>query len=175
MKLRVTHNRIMRKISTPYYVEAKYVTPDLEITDKELLGLCEDLCSYCRKICRDSGFTINRMSVDELMHVPDVKLAGSEDFHLDFCKFWREQADTLSHGTRRNYITALNAFKRFIRTDSALGARRYNLAKECFMLSFGLIGMNSIELYICQKIENGVLIYHRKKRAPDERTGPKCE
>lgn len=119
MKLRVTHNRIMRKISTPYYVEAKYVTPDLEITDKELLGLCEDLYSDCRKICRDSGFTINRMSVDGLVHVPDVKLAGSEDFHLDFCKFWGEQADTLSHGTRRNYITALNAFKRFIRTDSA--------------------------------------------------------
>ena len=43
VKLRVTHNRISSKISTPYYVEAKYVTPNLEITDKELLGLCEDL------------------------------------------------------------------------------------------------------------------------------------
>ena len=56
VKLRVTHNRISRKISTPYYVEAKYVTPNLEITDKELLGLCEDLCADCRKICRELGF-----------------------------------------------------------------------------------------------------------------------
>lgn len=118
VKLRVTHKRVTRKISTPYYVDAKYVTSEFEIIDKELLDLCEDLCADCRKICRDLGFTINRMSVDELVHVIDVKLAGSEDFHLDFCKFWREQADTLSPGTRRNYISALNAFQRFIRTDS---------------------------------------------------------
>ena len=272
VKLRVTHNRISRKISTPYYVEAKYVTPNLEITDKELLGLCEDLCADCRKICRELGFTINRMSVDDLVHVLDVKLAGSEDFHLDFCKFWREQADTLSPGTRRNYIAALNAFQRFIGTDSfdimhitsrlisefmafiehepsqrgsnrktpsklkgaqksraislyianmkamynraklkyndedygfipitrapfskiklpehvpakraisletlqriidlpyrpdtVTGAKRYNLAKDCFIMSFGLIGMNSVDLYTCQDIEDGVLIYHRKK------------
>lgn len=272
VKLRVTHKRVTRKISTPYYVDAKYVTSEFEIIDKELLDLCEDLCADCRKICRDLGFTINRMSVDELVHVIDVKLAGSEDFHLDFCKFWREQADTLSPGTRRNYISALNAFQRFIRTDSfdimhitsrlvcdfmafieqepsqrganrkttsrrdnaqksraislyiasmkamynraklkyndedygfvpitrapfskiklpehvpakraisletlqriidlpyrsdtEIGARRYNLAKDCFIMSFGLIGMNSIDLYTCQTIENGILIYYRAK------------
>lgn len=272
VKLRVTHNRVTRKISTPYYVDAKYVTPSFEITDEELLGVCNDLCTDCRKICRDLGFTVNRMSVDELVHVLDVKLAGSEDFHLDFCKFWKDQADTLSPGTRRNYITALNAFRRFTRTDSfdimlitsrlvcefmafierepsqrganrkhttkgkdvyksraissyiasmkamynraklqyndedygfvpiarnpfakiklpehvpakraipletlqriidlpyktdtLLGAKRYNLAKDCFILSFGLIGMNSVDLYACQCIENGVLIYHRMK------------
>ena len=30
-------------------------------------------------------------------------------------------------------------------------------------MSFGLIGMNSVDLYTCQDIEDGVLIYHRKK------------
>lgn len=43
VKLRITHNRQTRKISTPYYVEAKDVTQELEIKDSELFNLCEDL------------------------------------------------------------------------------------------------------------------------------------
>lgn len=49
------------------------------------------------------------------------------------------------------------------RPDTVTGAKRYNLAKDCFIMSFGLIGMNSVDLYTCQDIEDGVLIYHRKK------------
>ena len=59
VKLRVTHKRVTRKISTPYYVDAKYVTSEFEIIDKELLDLCEDLCADCRKICRDLAYIIH--------------------------------------------------------------------------------------------------------------------
>lgn len=43
------------------------------------------------------------------------------------------------------------------------GTNRYNIAKDCFMLSFYLIGMNSADLYDVQEIGDTKLIYKRMK------------
>ena len=40
---------------------------------------------------------------------------------------------------------------------------RFNLAKDCFILSFGLIGMNSADLYSCEDIRDDVITYYRAK------------
>lgn len=40
---------------------------------------------------------------------------------------------------------------------------RYNLAKDCFIMSFCLIGMNSADLYNACKLEEGTIIYNRSK------------
>lgn len=40
---------------------------------------------------------------------------------------------------------------------------RYNLAKDCFILSFCLIGINSADLYNCTELEDNVLTYYRTK------------
>lgn len=40
---------------------------------------------------------------------------------------------------------------------------RFNLAKDCFILSFGLIGMNSADLYLCEDIKEDVITYYRAK------------
>lgn len=42
-------------------------------------------------------------------------------------------------------------------------AVRYNLAKDCYILSFCLIGMNSADLYDCSEIKGGWLTYKRMK------------
>ena len=39
----------------------------------------------------------------------------------------------------------------------------YNLAKDVFLLSFGLMGMNTADMYEANRVEDGVLIYERKK------------
>ena len=39
----------------------------------------------------------------------------------------------------------------------------YNLAKDCFIMSFCLMGMNSSDLYNCTTIEEGYIIYNRTK------------
>ncbi len=43
------------------------------------------------------------------------------------------------------------------------GSARYNLAKDCFVLSFCLIGMNSADLYYCPAPVSGYLTYKRRK------------
>ena len=40
---------------------------------------------------------------------------------------------------------------------------RYNLAKDCFILSFCLIGINSADLYNCTELEDNILTYYRTK------------
>lgn len=40
---------------------------------------------------------------------------------------------------------------------------RYNLAKDCFILSFCLIGINSADLYNCIELEDNILTYYRTK------------
>lgn len=43
------------------------------------------------------------------------------------------------------------------------GNNRFNLAKDVFLLSFGLIGMNAVDLYNCDRYENGRITYQRTK------------
>jgi integrase len=40
---------------------------------------------------------------------------------------------------------------------------RYNLAKDCFILSFCLLGINSADLYNCSEFKNKFITYKRKK------------
>lgn len=40
---------------------------------------------------------------------------------------------------------------------------RFNLAKDMFILSFGLIGMNAPDLFDCDMIKKGAIIYQRTK------------
>lgn len=49
------------------------------------------------------------------------------------------------------------------------GTRRVGMARDCYILSFCLIGMNSVDLYECTSYSNGVLAYERAKTR-DRRT-----
>jgi integrase len=42
---------------------------------------------------------------------------------------------------------------------------RFNLAKDCFLLSFCLIGMNSADLYHADRMKDNVITYNRRKTA----------
>ena len=43
------------------------------------------------------------------------------------------------------------------------GNNRFNFAKDMFMLSFGLMGMNAADIYECDEYKDGVITYKRKK------------
>ena len=43
------------------------------------------------------------------------------------------------------------------------GTNRIGLARDCYILSFCLIGMNSVDLYECSSYKRGVLSYNRAK------------
>jgi integrase len=49
----------------------------------------------------------------------------------------------------------------YMATDQ--GENRFNLAKDVFLLSFGLVGMNTIDLYNCDSLKEGRITYCRAK------------
>lgn len=51
-----------------------------------------------------------------------------------------------------------------------LGKNRFNLAKDVFLLSFALVGMNAVDLYFCTDCKNGRITYQRTKTKTEERT-----
>ena len=52
---------------------------------------------------------------------------------------------------------------------------RYNLAKDCFILSFCLMGMNSADLYNVTDLNNGTITYNRMKTKERRLDGAKMQ
>lgn len=70
--------------------------------------------------------------------------------------------------TRKRALTAevINQISMLPYICNANGKERncpFNLAKDCFILSFCLMGMNSVDLHSCDEIEENVITYYRSK------------
>lgn len=70
--------------------------------------------------------------------------------------------------TRKRALTAevINKMLELPYILNANGKERvcpFNLAKDCFILSFCLMGMNSVDLHSCDEIEDNVITYYRSK------------
>lgn len=69
--------------------------------------------------------------------------------------------------TKKRTITKEQVVKIFELSDEAVknssGSSRYNIAKDCFALSFGLMGMNSADLFSCKDYRDDIITYMRKK------------
>lgn len=271
VKIRITHNREVRRLATNIFVESGGVTRGLKIKDQQVIDQAEDLIRKCRKICNDVGFGISAMSVDDLVNRIKLKLQDGEGWRLDFIDYTRKIASTMNPGTGGLYLTAiralvrfidretldiseintnfLNKFEAFLMSEPSQRGKKHNqgkggravslymerlravynrakeefndedagviripwspfkkykvkseprtqkraisvetmqaiidlpiseqdnntgnfkreeLARDCFLLSFGLIGMNSADLFDCLPAKGKELIYYRRKTA----------
>ena len=70
--------------------------------------------------------------------------------------------------TRKRALSAetINQILKLPYIRNANGKERicpFNLAKDCFILSFYLMGMNSVDLHSCDEIEDNAITYYRSK------------
>lgn len=70
--------------------------------------------------------------------------------------------------TRKRALSAetINQILKLPYIRNANGKERicpFNLAKDCFILSFCLMGMNSVDLHSCDEIEGNAITYYRSK------------
>lgn len=272
VRIRITHNRVVRRLSTNIYVTGDDLTRSLKIKNQKVLDQCEDLIRRCREVCNDLGYAISTLEIDDLVERLKDKLQGGNQFQLDFIEYTRQKTADMNPGTASTYIIMLSALQRFIKRDhlditeittaflrdfekfieaepSQQGsnrktekkdikpksgravsaylacvraihnkaktefndedrgliripfspfknykikaqpktrkrgltpetlqaiidlpyedadASRRNLAKDCFILSFALIGMNSADMYYAEPVKRKTLIYNRRKTA----------
>lgn len=117
VRIRVTHNRVIRRLSTNIYVTGDDLTRNLKIKNQSVLDQCEPLLKKCRDYCNTLGFEINNMSIDDLVDKLKSHLEGGDVFHLDFIKYTKQKAASMNPGTASTYTIMLSALQRFIKRD----------------------------------------------------------
>ncbi len=270
VRIRITHNRVVRRLSTNIYVTGDDLTRSLNIKNQEVLDQCEDLIRRCRTVCNGLGYSLSALPIDDLVDKLKDQLHGANTFQLDFIEYTRQKTADMNPGTAATYKIMLSALQRFIKRDHLditeittaflrdfekfienepsqqgnnrkkdkeedrpKGGRavsaylasvraihnkakaefndedrgviripfspfknfkikpqpktrkrgltpeqiqaiidlpyeegeksRRNLAKDCFILSFALIGMNSVDMYYAEPVKRRTLIYNRRK------------
>ena len=258
IRIRVTHNRKVKRIPTNIYIDKKEVTKSGKIKNQQIVDQLDDIIREYRKKATALSLTIEVMTIDELVEYLTKK---DEVLRVDFFEFadkWIEK-----HKDKRGlpiFISMLNSLEQFLgrrRLDfreinyrflksyeEHLGQRRrlslymgkirhlyneakveyndedfgcilipwspfakysipniqpdrersitpeqvrqiyklpykpdrfktrpccFNVAKDVFILSFCLMGMNTADLYLCEELteENGnfTISYNRTKTA----------
>lgn len=74
-----------------------------------------------------------------------------------------KQEATRKRAIDRNVIRKIFALPYKNKVKGSKGTCRFDLAKDCFIMSFCLIGMNSVDLYNAKEFVDGKLVYNRAK------------
>ncbi len=266
IKIRITHKRKNKYIDSGLTASTSDINKEFAIKDQAFIEYTNDLIKAYRAKCNINPARIEQMTIDQLADFLTKKEVSTDP---DFVAFSVEHAEKLEKNgrvrTAKDYLTALNALKRFVGLESipvseikvkflqdfqtwivsnpsnknqktsmsrapskylasiralhnamklefndedegvilvhsspfarfkmpsppltkkraidsdlirkildlpdepivnSKGTNRYTLAKDCFILSFGLIGMNSADLFDCKDISKTTLTYKRMK------------
>lgn len=115
VKLRVTHNRGVRRLATSLSAYPDDLTRSLKIKSGQLKNRCDALIKDCRDaVAEISVFDLPKMTVDQLCDAIR-KAFERQDWHLDFFAYARNEfLPTREAKTQEHYVTAINAFARYL-------------------------------------------------------------
>ena len=114
IKIRVTFNRKSRHLPTNLFCTQADLTRSLKLKNGDIINKANALCNQMRSACADLNvFDLEDQDVDFVVrHIKDS--LKTENFHLDFFQWADQYLSCKTEQTRRMYITALNAFERFL-------------------------------------------------------------
>lgn len=260
VKIRITHKRQTRKLSTSTFVSSVDLTKNMNIKNQKIKDNLKKLIDKYYVYMSDLGFIANSMNVDEVVRYLKERIENEytdKNKSVSFFEYAEKMINKMhSEGrisTANNYqimlnslnrfsgnritfsdinVTFLNKYEEYLRANKTgprglslymgliravfneairelndyekdkmlikgspftkykikaepptekrsisinkiceicslpdTNFKRENMARDLFMLSFYLIGMNSIDLYNCDRYENGRITYNRKKTA----------
>ena len=246
VKIRMTYNREVKRLSTNIFVRQEDLTKSFKLKNPKFIKEADAIVRYYQETCAKLQLDINHYTLEDvLIHLKDEQKKAQEIDFIQFSRGW------IAHATIKgaeNYTSAINSFVQFLGKDNLCinklttsllkdfmdylvrkreekvkllmkqGKRipsnrvvslylgsirhlfnearkqyndydrdmiliphspfdnfkiynsrgkeikgRYNLAKDCFIMSFCLIGMNTADLYNCTELDDGVITYYRTK------------
>lgn len=270
IRIRVTHQRKTKLISTQFYVTAEDMTRSLKIKNESFINSTNDLIKEYRDICNKAGERLSCMDVSQVVELIKGIYSKNDEFNLDFIEFAKYEIKKMIElgrtGTAKNYSISINSLIKFTgrenisineittkflqsyvewidnqpaRPNRVKGERaaslylsniralhnmakteyndedmgiiripyspfakfklprvpqsrkralsieqiqriieipyiprkgtsdkdfvRFNLAKDVFILSFSLVGVNSVDLFNCTSYKDGIITYNRTK------------
>lgn len=122
IKIRVSHRRGTRYISTPWYADAKDLNSKMELRSYRLIDLTNDLIRKYTYLYEELGDAVESMSVDEIIEHFELAEEKKKSFRLDFVQYVRDYAEKLKStghaGTASNYNIAANSMVRYAGKES---------------------------------------------------------
>ena len=119
IKIRVSHERKTKYLSTPWYVVKKDLTKSLEIKNQKYIDLTFDLIRKYRGICDATGENLKTMSIEQVIELLTEK--KSDKFELDIVDYTKNQIkimqETGHKGNATTYEVAINSMIRFAGRD----------------------------------------------------------
>ena len=118
VKVRVTFKGVSRRLPTTLVCTDSDLTRSGRIKNASILQKANELISRMRSACDTlSPFTLESWDVDDVVaHIRTTLTA--QTFKLDFIAFGRDFILSKDEGTRASYTTALNAFARFVGSET---------------------------------------------------------
>lgn len=122
VKIRVTHNRKVKYISTPFYVSSSEISKRkkdgkevIRIKNQSVIDKTDEIIVEYKKRLLSAGMGAESWSVDRLV---GFLTSSPETFSLDFIKYGWEHGDRLiaqeKVSTGKSYHIAMNSLKRFL-------------------------------------------------------------
>lgn len=117
VSIRVTFKGVSRRLPTAIVCTATDLTRTCKIKSTAVLAATERIVTQMRDaVTAISPFDLEAMDVDDVVARIRSILSRST-FHLDFFEFADEFLAGKTLGTRKNYLTALHAFQRYLGRD----------------------------------------------------------
>ena len=118
VKIRVTHDRKVKELPTSMYVTKADITSSYKIKNRAILDKCDDLIREYRQRLNAMNLELNDMP---LTMIVERLMAREERAGIDFITYANKWlADNKEKKGIKNYVTALNAFKKFFGRDTIM-------------------------------------------------------
>lgn len=118
VRIRLTHNRQIRRLSTNLFATSEDLTKGLKLKNEHIAEQGRELIRKCRATCNNLGSEILAMPIEMLTEKIRQALEGGEVFRLDFIEFSESAIKDMSPGNAMIYRSAVNILRRFISRDS---------------------------------------------------------
>lgn len=116
VKIRMTYNREVKRLSTNIFVRPSDLTKSFRLKNPKFIKEAETLVRQYQEICAALPLESSNYSMDEILEFIRVTQEKSKsiDF-LQFCKEWIEKTEIKG---RKNYKTAFNSFVSYLGKES---------------------------------------------------------
>lgn len=150
VKIRVTHNRKVRYLSTPFFVEQNQVTKTMKIKNRKVLDAVDEEVRRLRDKRYTLGMAADNLDIDEIILLLTME-DSNESCFTDFAqrKINQMLLSPTREKTAKSYQTAINALLRYTNGEKVY----FNQMTKSWLLAYynyllSIVSVHSANSYI---------------------------
>src|ERR1035437_528922 len=122
VKIRITHNRVKRHISTTYSITKDDLTKGFKIKNQAIIDELDSSIKKYRKACDALGERTKDMTADQVLIYLEIYNSKKGGFQLIFIQYGREKIKELQanghSGNANTYTVMLNSLESYLEKDT---------------------------------------------------------